>query len=230
MGKELIKENKPALCLRAKNGGNSMKKNNYLLLLLTVSGLMVTVGQLKAPVYRSPYMEVDRILWDAVNGKKVNGFDFSAKPSFSSLTSEQINAYFAARDQAARYLFAHPSLYLTAEQLKAYNAAKTYADEEVATQEAAQKERDTVVPFPDYSKDCDRLQKQFSFLKTDSNWKQIRKFLDQHAGKSYLKNFSDYQLISTITSHIYEKHGIVVFRAIWNLLAPSLIDFAWFSK
>ena len=207
-----------------------MKKNNYLLLLLALSGLMVTVGELKAPIYMSPYMEADRILWDAVRGKKVNGFDFSAKPSFSSLTREQINAYFAAREQAARDLFANPSKYITADQLKAYNTAKAQADVVVAAQEAAQKERDTVASFPNYSKECNLLEKQFSFLKMDSNWKQIRMFLKDHAGKSYLKNFSDYQLISTLASHIYEKHGIVVYRSIWNAFAPSLIDFMWFCK
>lgn len=111
-----------------------MKKNMLALSFLMISG---AVCSLKAPVYMSPYMEADRILWDAVRGKKVNGFDFDAKPSFHSLTSKQINAYFAARRQAATDLFAHPEKYLTVVQLEAYNVAMAKAKIEVAAQEKA---------------------------------------------------------------------------------------------
>ena len=90
---------------------------------------MVTVSELKAG---SPYGETYKILWDAVNGKKVNGFYFTAESSLSSLTTEQRNAY----NQAVKNLFAHPDLYLTAAQLKTYNSAMARANANVAARKA----------------------------------------------------------------------------------------------
>ena len=115
-----------------------MKKNILLLSLFMISGV---VGSLKARLYENPYDKADRILYDAVRGKKVNGFDFYANPSLRSLTDEQINAYFAARAQAGKDLFADPSLYLTPEQFKAYTAAMKQAAQDAWEQAQWEKGR-----------------------------------------------------------------------------------------
>jgi hypothetical protein len=85
-----------------------MKKIN-LLLLFAVSGLMVTVSELKAEAMMNPYMQADEILWDVVGYGHWREFEEAKK---------------------------NPEKYLTALQLKAYNAEVAKEKARIKAQEA----------------------------------------------------------------------------------------------
>ena len=95
MGKELIQENKPAVMV-GHNGGNIMKKNIMIASLLVVSGLMVTVGELKAELAMSQYWQSNDILWKAVGDGNWKIFNEAKKNPSKYLTAEQFTAYTAA--------------------------------------------------------------------------------------------------------------------------------------
>lgn len=167
-----------------------MKKNNYFLGAIVLIGALVTLGELKAPLYVSPYRKVHSTLIDdaIANGKfKRNGATWK---DYSNL-------------------FANPAHYLTTAQLEVYNAAMAQVKREIEEQEAwenAQIASNFIASFPNYSTQCDELENQFPFLKTDSNWEKIREFLEDHAGKPYKKSYHDQEEINRAVNAILSAH------------------------